>query len=93
MVATSKYTWWNFIFLNLFREQLLGKVANLFFIVVAICESNPSISISNGTPVILMPLCIVILISMAKDALEDWKRHKSDDEANSAEIAIWESNK
>jgi len=30
---------------------------------------------------------------MAKDALEDWKRHNSDQEANSAPIEIFENDK
>ena len=93
MVITSKYTWYDFLPLNLFREQLLGKVANLFFILVSIFESQEAISISGGKPVILLPLLFVILISMAKDALEDWKRHNSDGEANSAPIEIFEGDK
>jgi hypothetical protein len=35
----------------------------------------PSISISNGQPVMLAPLLAVVVATMIKDAFEDYKRH------------------
>lgn len=44
------------------------------------------ISISNGFPVILLPLGTVLLISGVKDLFEDYKRHKSDRAENYREV-------
>jgi len=41
-----------------------------------------AISISNGEPAMLFPLCFVVAVSMIKDAYEDRKRHKSDNQEN-----------
>jgi hypothetical protein len=38
----------------------------------------PLISISGGKPVMAMPLSFVVILSMIKDAYEDYKRHLSD---------------
>ena len=35
----------------------------------------PAISISGGKPAMLPPLCIVVVVSMIKDAIEDYMRH------------------
>ena len=40
------------------------------------------ISISNGKPAMLPPLLIVIVVSMIKDAYEDYQRHFKDNEEN-----------
>ena len=40
------------------------------------------ISISNGAPAMLPPLVCVVLLSMIKDAFEDYKRHKEDKAEN-----------
>jgi hypothetical protein len=34
-----------------------------------------SISISDGKPAMALPLTIIVLVSMMKDAYEDYKRH------------------
>lgn len=41
-----------------------------------------SISITNGYPTNALPLTVVVLVSMFKDAFEDYKRHVSDKEEN-----------
>jgi len=42
----------------------------------------PDISISGGRPSNLMPLSTVILVSMVKDAFEDYKRYVNDKTEN-----------
>jgi|TARA_B110000305_G_C19304962_1_gene571096 magnesium-transporting ATPase (P-type) len=42
----------------------------------------PDISITGGQPAMLLPLVLVILASMIKDAFEDWKRHQNDKKEN-----------
>lgn len=40
------------------------------------------ISLSDGKPVMFFPLTTVVVVSMIKDFLEDWKRHQSDRREN-----------
>ena len=42
------------------------------------------ISISNGQPAMAPPLAFVVILSMIKDAYEDYKRHKADEGENRA---------
>ena len=42
----------------------------------------PSISVTNGQSGTLVPLIMVVLASMIKDAFEDWKRHQNDKKEN-----------
>lgn len=48
-----------------------------------------AISISEGVPVIYVPLVVVITISALKDLFEDLKRHKSDKEENTRKVLVW----
>lgn len=46
------------------------------------------ISISNGQPVIYMPLGVILAITAIKDLFEDMKRHRSDNEENNRKIQV-----
>lgn len=48
------------------------------------------ISITDGQPVQALPLIFVVLISMVKDAFEDYKRAKSDKEENDAKATVYD---
>ena len=85
-VSTAKYTPLTFIPLNLFEQ--ITKIANLYFLILAILQCFPAISITEGMPTILLPLSIVILVSMVKDCVEDCKRQRSDREENSGEVLV-----
>ena len=79
-ISTSKYNMVTFLPKNL-AEQF-QKLANVYFIIIAILQSIPDISNSNGIPNILLPLGLVLTISGIKDYLEDRKRKISDEEEN-----------
>lgn len=51
-------------------------------------QTIQSISNSKGTPVILLPLTTIILITAFKDLYEDFKRHRSDNEENRKKVEI-----
>lgn len=51
----------------------------------------PAISISGGKPAMLPPLCIVVVVSMIKDAFEDYMRHKKDNDENSSKCNLVEN--
>ena len=87
-MRTSKYTWYNFLPINLF-EQFTKKIANLYFLIITFMQMIKVISISNGAPVMALPLAFVVVVSMIKDAYEDYKRHKEDRSENYAEAWVY----
>ena len=50
------------------------------------------ISISQGQPAMLPPLVFVVVLSMIKDAYEDYKRHREDYNENCALTEIYDRN-
>jgi len=75
-IRTSKYRWWSFIPLNLWEQ--FQNLANVYFLVIAGMQCVPAITITSGKPLILAPLCFVLLVAAAKDLLEDVKRKLAD---------------
>ena len=47
------------------------------------------ISISNGQPAMAPPLVFVVVLSMIKDAYEDYKRHKEDNNENNSLAEVY----
>lgn len=80
-ISTCKYNAITFLPKNLFIQ--FQKLANIYFLLVAILQSIPQISNSGGIPNILLPLSLVLTVSAIRDILEDKKRRKSDQEENS----------
>ncbi len=89
-VRTSKYRWYTFLPLNLF-EQFTKKLANMYFLLIMFMQMITVISISNGQPAMAPPLFCVVLISMIKDAYEDYKRHQEDGGENNALAKVYSS--
>ena len=86
-ISTSKYTYYNFLPKILFEQ--FSKIANIYFLIIAFFQVFKEISNSNGKPVILFPLFIVVSVNGVKDFYEDWKRKKSDDKENSKNTWIY----
>ncbi|KAF9014178.1 phospholipid-translocating ATPase [Cyathus striatus] len=78
-VITSKYNVITFVPRNLLEQ--FRRVANIFFLGIAILQFFPKFStISPG--VAILPLIIIIAITAAKDGYEDFKRHQADKKVN-----------
>ena len=77
-VVTSRYTVLTFVPLNLFIQ--FQRVANRFFLTVAIFASTPLSPLAGST--YWMPLGFVLTVSALTAAYEDYGRHKSDAEEN-----------
>ena len=80
VVTSSKYTIYSFLPKQL-RAQF-SKIANCYFMVVAIMQMIPGWS-TTGHYTTIIPLCIFMSISMAREGFDDWKRHGHDKEENS----------
>ncbi|KAL8139510.1 hypothetical protein V2J09_005531 [Rumex salicifolius] len=85
-VSTTKYTAANFIPKSLFEQ--FRRVANIYFLVVACVSFSP---LAPYTAVsVLIPLIVVIGVTMAKEAVEDWRRMKQDIEANNRRVEAYD---
>ncbi|KAL1812312.1 hypothetical protein ACET3Z_022377 [Daucus carota] len=84
-VYTTKYTVVNFIPKSLFEQ--FRRVANIYFLVIA-CVSFSELAPYTAYSV-LGPLILVIGATMAKEAVEDWRRRKQDIEANNRKIEVY----
>lgn len=84
VIVSSRYTAFNFLPKSLLEQ--FRRLANVYFLVIgiiALIGSETSAYESALDPAaILFPMLIVVLISVAKDGLEDWKRHKQDAKIN-----------
>jgi|Transcript_41484 phospholipid-transporting ATPase len=76
IVTTSKYNFITFLPINLFQQ--LSKAANIYFCLITVLQTIKVVSISGGEPTMLPPLVLVVLVSMCKDAYEDYCRHCED---------------
>ncbi|KAI9889295.1 MAG: aminophospholipid translocase [Vezdaea aestivalis] len=84
-VSTAKY---NVVtFLPKFLYEQFSKYANLFFLFTAALQQIPNISPTNRYTTIV-PLVIVLLVSAAKELVEDWKRKSSDQTLNHSRAQV-----
>ncbi|KAJ6490741.1 hypothetical protein C8R47DRAFT_1123410 [Mycena vitilis] len=84
-VITSKYTLITFLPRNLLEQ--FRRVANIFFLAIAILQFFPKFStISPG--LVIFPLLVVLAITGGKDAYEDTKRHQSDRRVNQSPVLV-----
>ncbi|KAF8801609.1 phospholipid-translocating P-type ATPase [Phlegmacium glaucopus] len=78
-VITSKYNIITFLPRNLLEQ--FRRIANLFFLGIAILQIFPRFqTISIGG--VILPLLIILLITALKDGYEDFRRHQSDKKVN-----------
>ncbi|KAI8885265.1 phospholipid-translocating P-type ATPase [Backusella circina FSU 941] len=81
-IRTSKYTWYNFLPKNMF-EQFRG-VANVYFLFLVILQMFPIFNAASSPVLIVLPLASILVLTGAKDAFEDTKRHQADKAVNKA---------
>ncbi|OBA19315.1 phospholipid-translocating P-type ATPase [Metschnikowia bicuspidata var. bicuspidata NRRL YB-4993] len=79
MITSLRYTLYSFLPKQL--KAQFSKLANCYFMVVAIMQMIPSWS-TTGKYTTIVPLVIFMSISMAREAFDDWKRHAQDKEEN-----------
>ncbi|KAL0067052.1 hypothetical protein AAF712_005836 [Marasmius tenuissimus] len=78
-VISSKYTVMTFLPRNMLEQ--FRRVANIYFLALAILQFFPEFStISPG--VVILPLVIIIGLTALKDGYEDYRRHKADKRVN-----------
>ncbi|KAK6494962.1 phospholipid-transporting ATPase ID-like [Huso huso] len=84
-IKTSKYNLLTFLPMNLFEQ--FQRIANAYFLFLLILQLIPEISsLSWFTTVV--PLMLVLTATAAKDAIEDFNRHKSDSQVNNRQVKV-----
>ncbi|KAG4214848.1 hypothetical protein ERO13_A01G142500v2 [Gossypium hirsutum] len=91
-VSTTKYNFFTFLPKGLYEQ--FRRVANLYFLMVSILSATPYSPVHPVTNVV--PLSLVLLVSLIKEAFEDWKRFQNDMAINSTPVDVlqdqrWES--
>ncbi|KAI9475863.1 MAG: hypothetical protein EXX96DRAFT_574950 [Benjaminiella poitrasii] len=81
-INTAKYTWYTFLPKNLF-EQFRG-IANLYFLFLVIIQMFPLFSTTASPVLVILPLAAILVLTGAKDAVEDNKRRQTDESVNKA---------
>lgn len=78
-IRTSKYTVVSFVPKNLFEQ--FRRPANMYFLAMAIIQMLPMFGVKSPA-LTLLPICTVVVITALKDAIEDFQRHKVDEQYN-----------
>lgn len=91
-ISTTKYNFFTFLPKGLFEQ--FRRVANLYFLSISILSTTPISPVSPITNV--LPLSLVLLVSLIKEAFEDWKRFQNDMSINNKKVDVlqdqkWES--
>ena len=87
IIHTSKYRWFNFFSLILMEQ--FARLANVYFLIIAVLQSIKELSYTGGSPLILIPLSFVVGLNGLKDLYEDFKRKKSDQKENNSPCHIF----
>lgn len=80
-VRTSKYTLLTFLPRNLYEQ--FHRVANIYFLGLVILQLFPIFG-ATTPEIAMLPLVAILGMTAIKDAVEDWRRAKLDEEVNTS---------
>ncbi|KAJ3112249.1 hypothetical protein HDU96_004757 [Phlyctochytrium bullatum] len=82
-VRTARYTFANFLPKQLFAQ--FSKIANVYFLFIVILQAIPDLS-PTGRFTTIVPLSVFVVFSMAREAYDDYFRHKHDAAENNSPV-------
>ncbi|ODV80628.1 putative phospholipid-transporting ATPase [Suhomyces tanzawaensis NRRL Y-17324] len=85
LIVSSKYTYYSFLPKQL--KAQFSKIANCYFMVIAIMQMIPGWS-TTGHYTTIIPLLIFMSISIAREGFDDLKRHGHDKEENNKKTHV-----
>ena len=88
-ITSSKYSFFDFL-PKILMEQF-SYVSNIYFLIISILQTIKDISYSNGSPIMLIPFSVVVLINGIKDLYEDMKRKKMNNIDNNRICEIYDA--
>ncbi|KIW03762.1 uncharacterized protein PV09_05067 [Verruconis gallopava] len=84
-IRSTRYSAWDFVPRQLFAQ--FRKLANFYFLGVSILQMIPGLS-TTGTYTTIAPLMFFVTISIAKEGIDDLRRHKMDKAENNREALV-----
>ncbi|XP_013175124.1 PREDICTED: probable phospholipid-transporting ATPase IA isoform X5 [Papilio xuthus] len=84
-ISTAKYSVPSFVPLFLFEQ--FRRYSNCFFLLIALLQQIPDVS-PTGRWTTLTPLVLILTVSAIKEVVEDFKRHRADDETNRRKVEV-----
>lgn len=84
-IRSSRYTVWDFL-----PKQILfqcTRLANFYFIVIGIPQAIPGFS-TTGNYTTILPVLFFLLLTIVKEGLDDWRRHRLDKVENNALASV-----
>ncbi|GAB7345624.1 hypothetical protein MBLNU457_3920t1 [Dothideomycetes sp. NU457] len=84
-IRSSRYTLYNFLPRQIFAQ--FSKLANFYFLTIAILQMIPGLS-TTGTYTTIIPLSFFVMIAMAKEGYDDLRRYRLDKIENNQEIEV-----
>ncbi|XP_072899859.1 phospholipid-transporting ATPase IB isoform X2 [Hemitrygon akajei] len=89
-ISTAKYS--VVTFLPRFLYEQIRRAANAFFLFIALLQQIPDVS-PTGRYTTLMPLIFILSVAAIKEIIEDYKRHKADNDVNKKKIKVLKDGK
>lgn len=89
-IRSSRYTLWSFLPKQLYFQ--FSKLANFYFLIIAILQAIPGLS-TTGSYTTIATLIPFIAISMAKEGYDDYRRYQLDKMENRSEVSVLDPEK
>ncbi|XP_009945392.1 PREDICTED: probable phospholipid-transporting ATPase VB [Leptosomus discolor] len=86
-IQTTKYTWVTFLPKNIFEQ--FHRLGNLYFFFLVVLNWFPQVEVFHRE-ITMMPLIAVLLASMIKDAIEDYRKYQFDKMINFSKTRVYD---
>ncbi|KAM9289536.1 phospholipid-transporting ATPase VB [Morus bassanus] len=86
-IQTTKYTWFTFLPQNLFEQ--FHRLGNLYFFFLVVLNWFPQVEVFHRE-ITMLPLIVVLLASMIKDAIEDYRKYQFDKTINFSKTRVYD---
>ncbi|NXO42543.1 AT10B ATPase, partial [Locustella ochotensis] len=86
-IQTTKYTWFTFLPQNLLGQ--FHRLGNLYFFFLVVLNWFPQVEVFHRE-ITMLPLVVVLLASMTKDALEDYRKYQYDKAINFTRTRVYD---
>ncbi|KAF3162010.1 hypothetical protein TWF788_002186 [Orbilia oligospora] len=84
-IRSSRYSIWSFLPKQLIYQ--FSKLANFYFLIIAILQLIPSLS-TTGRLTTIVPLSLFVAFSMAKEGFDDFRRYRQDRKENRRKVKV-----
>ncbi|KAK6350040.1 hypothetical protein TWF696_006289 [Orbilia brochopaga] len=84
-IRSSRYSIWSFLPKQLIYQ--FSKLANFYFLIIAILQLIPSLS-TTGRLTTIVPLSLFVAFSMAKEGFDDFRRYRQDRRENKRKAQV-----